>query len=164
MDLFYNNKSEFLCIFGIICIVSSDRSLIFYINVCVGMILLFLLWYKKNNSKNDKNDKLFDKCRKSTYDNPYGNYLIGENMDHKFCNNDEDNKDSYNFNRYNLYENSFDKTVGSTNKAIRSFYSMPITSYPNNINIYKDFINDDTLSCKTDGYCIRYNDIRFQTR
>jgi hypothetical protein len=99
-------------------------------------------------------------CRPNTYDNPYGNYLIGSNPNIKDC--DDNLKDENN--QINLYEDSNNKTIGSINKGLRDFYTMPVTEHPNDHITFIKFLMPNTLSCKINGHCLQYDDVRYHNR
>jgi hypothetical protein len=155
----------------------------FFLNIKLGtllMIIFFIFYFLYIGNKNhiyditknineqlindDKKSELYLNCRSSTMNNPYGNYLIGETKDVNFCNNELDNNKANVFNKYNIYENANDKTIGSSNKSDRSFYTTPNSSVINNLNDFKDFLKSDKLTCKIDGYCLMYDDLRFHVK
>ena len=142
--------------------------IIFIINYKLGLIILFffILFFilnkfrKENDNKDNKNKG--NKCRIPTMNNPYGNYLIGEDHNLESCNLTDNNKISDNYNSFNVYENAHDINIGSTNKMYRDFYTTTITNNPNNVNdfINKTYINKN-LSCKIDNNCLVNENIRF---
>jgi hypothetical protein len=155
----------------------------FFINIKLGillMIIFFVLYFlyigNKNHvyeltknidnkiSKNTKDTELYLNCRSSTMNNPYGNYLIGETKNVNFCNDELNNNKATVFNKFNIYENASDKTIGSSNKSNRSFYTTPNSSIVNDLNDFKSFLKSDKLTCKTDGYCLMYDDLRYHVR
>lgn len=105
-------------------------------------------------------------CRPSTLNNPYANYLYGssDNPSIKACDDSINVSKSYDFNQYNLYENSINKTIGSDNKAHRDFYTLPVSTYPNNNIAFANFLKNNNKSCKENGRCLLYNDIRYQSK
>jgi hypothetical protein len=86
--------------------------------------------------------------------NPYANYILGENMNLKSCDNLNNNLKKDLFNGYNVYNNAINQTLNTSgnnileqmrllyginnNKIYRQFYTTTITNYPNN-NV--NFIN-----------------------
>lgn len=154
-DIFYKHKYDILVI-----VVMT-----FFFNYKFGIIcmllyaLLFILTHFKINEKLlEKSNK---QCRPNSHDNPYGNYIIGSNPEISDCN-DEDLKESNN--KINLYENAHDKTIGSINKGLRDFYTMPVTNYPNDHIAFAKYLLPTTASCKIDGNCLQHDDIRYHTR
>jgi len=151
---------------------------IFFFNIKLGLVvailfgLMYCLHFKHNLTNNiniNKNNNLDNfkenKCRKPTMNNPYGNYNMGENPDLQSCDNDDDNLTKKKFNEFNVYENSNENTVGSSNKLMRDFYTTPITEYPNNSTKFAYWLyRDVNLTCKNDNNCFLFDDIRFHSR
>lgn len=158
-DIFYKHKYDILVIvimtffinykFGIIC--SLIYALLFFLTISKIQITQDNILSSLSNRS----------CRPNSYDNPYGNYIIGSNPNISDCN-DEALKEQNN--KINLYENAYNKTIGSINKGLRDFYTMPVTNYPNDHIAFAKYLLPTTLSCKTDGYCLQYDDIRYHTR
>lgn len=155
----------------------------FFINIRLGIILmmmffvLYMLYLGNKNyiyeledkiedltSNDDKETEKYLNCRASTMNNPYGNYLIGNTKDISYCDDEINNKKAEIFNKYNIYENASNKTIGSSNKSDRSFYTTPNSSVINSIKSFKDFLKSDKLTCKIDGYCLMYDDLRFHVK
>lgn len=155
ISLFDKYKND---IFIIVCIT-------YFINIKFGIIatilyvLIFLLSNHKDNQTIINKKQLYNNL---SYDNPYNNYLIGSlniGID-RFENEIEKNK----LNEINLYENAENKTIGSINKGLRDFYTMPVITYPNDTKAFANFLLSKRLSCKENNNCIIYDDIRYHTR
>jgi hypothetical protein len=173
-SIYTNYKYDFLMIL-IVC---------YYLNINFGMIItvLYILLYLLNEHENiylknniDKinkeiisdplKEKQYNNCRSSTMSNPYANYLIGEEPNLPACTDkrNEENKDK--FNMFNVYENSNNITIGYSNKAIRDFYTLPVTTSTNDVTTFAKWLyTNDKLNCKNDGNCLKYDDIRYHTR
>jgi len=142
-----------------------------YINILIiAMLILILILYKRSERiENDSNmDELIDvsqnvkqTCRKNSMNNPYGNYLLFSDPSEQSCGNDNE-ADTYN--SFNLYENGFTKHITSFNKAYRNFYTTPYSSMTNDTIAFANFLKQPILTCKTDGYCLQYNDVRYHAR
>ena len=123
----------------------------------IGNILINI-----NRSNLDTKDKIINRCRKSTINNPMGNPLLytkQEDLDISFCK--DDNNVSSNL-RYNVYNDEKDLFLKKKNN-MREFITMPSQTHPNNFNAYKDYIYYfDNPTCKTDNInCMYYEDIRY---
>jgi hypothetical protein len=109
-------------------------------------------------------------CRKPTLNNPYANYNLNEDGNIETCLSDNNNKLMDEYNLINVYENTYDKntilkSIGATNKALRDFYKLSNTSYPNKMNELAIWTYQNTnLSCKEDNNCLQYDDIRYHSR
>ena len=158
-DIFYKHKYDILVIV----------IMTFLFNYKFGLVcmILYILIYTLTNAKIKiyNEEKLINtskkRCRPNSYDNPYGNFIFGSNPEIYDCD-DSIIKDSNN--QINLYENTQNKKIGSINKGLRDFYTMPVTTYPNNQIAFAKYLMPTSLSCKTDGYCVQYDDLRYHTR
>jgi len=137
--------------------------IILIINFKFGIIILILyiiyisLLFNINNKLILGKSSLintFLTCREPTMNNPYANYILGENMNLKSCDNLNNNLKKDLFNGYNVYNNAINQTLNTSgnnileqmrllyginnNKIYRQFYTTTITNYPNN-NV--NFIN-----------------------
>ena len=158
--------------------------MIFLFNFNVGIIIfiiyvfMFALNTHENNYFNNKTNKIkqlikndpyneikYNNCRPATMNNPYGNYLIGDNLMISACNDQKNIDNSNTYNMFNVYENASDINIGSTNKALRNFYTKPVTKYPvDSIKFAEWLYNNDKLTCKINNNCLKYDDIRYHTR
>ena len=108
------------------------------------------------------NKKSQHQCRKSTIDNPMGNVLLYTPISEQ---NDElcptDSKTINDNLTYNIYYDS--KDLFKTEENIRSFYTMPSQTNPNNIDKFKSYLyNLDNPTCKIDQINCMYNeDIKY---
>jgi len=164
---------EFVVISLIICLLNNKVGFIFLI-LCTLFLLLCKYhsnYFKYNRNKinnilkNDPiNTEINFKCRPSTLDNPYANFLIGSDPNIKACDDSINLQKSIDFNQYNLYENAKDKTFGSNNKAFRDFYTNPYTNYPNDNISFAKSLKNNIPSCKENNNCLIYEDIRYQSK
>lgn len=134
----------------------------FLYNKYLGMILLVTYLLVNLLTESYKNKQvLIKKCRPNTLDNPYGNYLLNSDPKLKSC---DDEKKAIAYNTFNLYENAEDKRIGSTNKGLRKFYITPYTTKQNDTIAYINYLKQPILTCKSDGYCLQYDDVRYHSR
>jgi len=116
-----------------------------------------------NSSDLDLKNKIINRCRKSTINNPMGNPLLytkQDDLDISLCKTD-DNDINSNL-RYNVYNDEKDLFLKKKNN-MREFITVPSQTHPNNLNAYKDYLYYfDNPTCKTDNInCMFYNDIRY---
>jgi len=145
--------------------------IIYLFNIKIGIVItiLYLLFMYLNKHK-PINNTINKNCRKPTLNNPYANYNLNEDGNIETCLSDNNNKLMDEYNLINVYENTYNKntslkTIGSTNKALRDFYTLSSTSYPNKINDFAIWTYKNTnLSCKEDNNCLQYDDIRYHSR
>ena len=152
--------------------------ILYFFNLKLGLIgtifyvLIYLLNIHKMRYYNTHENKgeLFDNIRVPTMNNPYSNYTLNENPELEAPKDKKYNQTMREYNKVNVFENSYDKnislqTIGSFDKSLRDFYTMPITTYPNNA---KDFATwtylDRNRTCKGDNDCLQYDDIRYHSR
>jgi hypothetical protein len=120
---------------------------------------------KKEIELDPNNEIKHNNCRPSTMNNPYGNYLIGDNLTISACDDDRNKQNRDKFNMFNVYENASDINIGSSNKAFRGFYTKTVTKHPVDTNEFAKWVyGNKKLTCKTDNNCLRYDDIRYHTR
>ena len=150
--------------FGIFC--SIIFILVYLLNIHQNNYNIIINHNINNELINDpKKTEIYKQCRPATIDNPYGNYLIGENKDISVCNDNDNIKKADTFNSFNIYENASQINIGSINKMYRDFYTMPITSNINDTRTFAQTLyGNNNLSCKTDNNCLQYDDIRYHTR
>lgn len=111
-----------------------------------------------NIIKNTNIDKL-KKCRLPTKSNPYMNVL---SYDSKVrlpaC--EYDKKLVDNFYKFNLYQNSND--LFDKRNLERQFYTVPITTIPNDTLEFGKWLYNTNGNCKYDGTrCLQYEDERY---
>jgi len=114
------------------------------------------------NTNNDFHQQTYNKCRKSTIDNPMGNALLYtpvDELDQKVCR-FQDKKMEENL-RFNVYNDSSDLFLKKNN--IRPFITMPSQTHPNDIDKFKKYLYYfDNPTCKFDGMNCMYNeDLRY---
>ena len=122
-----------------------------YLIILLIIVIITIYYYNNENFK----------CKKSTIDNPFKNYLLynTDEIDDKNCN-IKDNKERYNY-ELNLYKNLDD--LYDMDNSYRHFYTMPITNTINNIEEYGNWLYKKEGSCKIDGLnCLNFVDLRYQ--
>lgn len=180
LKIFFNNVFD-LYRYEVIMIII----IIFLFNFDIGLIIftIYIILYILNSHENqyftNKTNKIkqdiqndpaneikYNNCRPATMNNPYANFLIGDNPNISACNDDRNIQNKNTFNLFNVYENSSDINIGSSNKAIRDFYTKTVTKYPPNTNEFAKWLYTDNkkLTCKLDNNCLKYDDIRYHTR
>ena len=128
---------------------------IIYVIIIIIIIIIINIDIKQNIKKDGK------LCRNSTIDNPYSNVLITTDLDKlkiDKCNiNDKIIKKNV---EYNQYFNAKDLLKNKNNNRVHMSY---ITTYPNNINEFIDYLYDiDKNNCKNSSYdCGRKNNLKF---
>ena len=108
---------------------------------------------KENNIINkDKN------CRLPTNNNPYMNVLrYNDNLNIPACEYSKDVDKKY---KFNLYQNSND--LFDNKHLERQFYTMPITTIPNDVVTFGKWLYGTKGNCKYDGTrCLQYEDERY---
>lgn len=136
----------------------------------IGIIIIGFILLNIGASHSDSQNNLQSNCRKSTFNNPFANYIITDrtmnpnlaaciNMDDKIRNNYMNNlyiNSDDSINRY--YFNNYEK----------NYMTMPVTIYPNKQRLYGNYLYNNKAipnsTCKLDQYCINYKDIRFNRR
>ena len=107
-----------------------------------------------------------DKCQKPTNQNPYMNINItdfnNENKKDKSCdiNNEEVKNDVIEKFNQNLYRNVSD--LYGKNNSERQFYTLPVTTVPNDQKGFAEWLYKTDDNCKYNGVnCLKYSDERF---
>jgi hypothetical protein len=117
-----------------------------------------------NNNNNNINNKQINneiECRDSTINNPMANpYVVGSKLNIKACKDLNSLKVLDNL-RFNVYEDS--SRPLNIKILERSYYTLPVTDYPNDINSYlNELYKTYNKSCKKDAEnCESYRDLRF---
>ena len=166
---FYNTITR--CLLYLIII----RYLLFN-NIKLIIILILIIIYiimlnnntNNNNNKNINNKNINNKqtnneidCRDSTINNPMANpYVVGSKLNIKACKDLNSLKVLDNL-RFNVYEDS--NRPLNIKILERSYYTLPVTDYPNDINTYlNELYKTYNKSCKRDAEnCESYRDLRF---
>jgi len=137
-----------------------NSALFWYI---VPIILIFVSLFAGVNVKEvKKENKLFDpikRCRLPTNNNPYMNILANDaEVNLPAC--EYDKKlvdDKY---KFNLYQNSND--IFDKKNLERQFYTMPVTTIPNDTIEFGNWLYNTNGNCKYDGTrCLQYEDERY---
>jgi hypothetical protein len=164
INTFYNTITR--CLLYLIII-----SYLLFKNIIVVIILIIIIIYiiilNYNNNKNINNKTNIIKieneveCRDSTVNNPMANpYVVGSKLNIKACKNLDSLKVLNNL-RFNVYEDS--NRPQNIKILERSYYTLPVTDYPNDINSFIDELyKTSKKSCKKDAEnCDSYRDLRF---
>jgi len=175
-EIIPNNKMTIITLYNTI-----TRCLIYLIiisyllfnNIAIIIILIIIIIYiimlnNNNNNNNINNNKTNNiqqnnetECRDSTINNPMANpYVVGSKLNIKACKNLDSLKVLNNL-RFNVYEDS--NRPQNIKILERSYYTLPVTDYPNDINSFIDELyKTSKKSCKKDAEnCDSYRDLRF---
>jgi hypothetical protein len=165
INTFYNTITRCL-LYLIIISYLLFRNIIIIIILIIIIIYIILLNYnnnykinninKTNNIQTNNENKV--ECRDSTVNNPMANpYVVGSKLNIKAC----ENLDSLNNLRFNVYEDS--NRPQNIKILERSYYTLPVTDYPNDINSFIDELYKTSIkSCKKNAEnCDSYRDLRF---
>jgi hypothetical protein len=170
---FYNTITRCLLYLIIIsCLLFNNIKLI----IILILIIIYIImlnnnnYYKQDTSINiniseDTNNNIQTnneiECRDSTINNPMANpYVVGSKLNIKACKDLDSLKVLDNL-RFNVYE---DSNRPQNSKILeRSYYTLPVTDYPNDINTYlNELYKTYNKSCKKDAEnCESYRDLRF---
>jgi hypothetical protein len=134
-----------------------------FIIIFILIIIYIIMLNNNNNNKNNNNDKTNTviECRDSTINNPMANpYVVGSKLNIKACKDLDSLKVLDNL-RFNVYEDS--NRPQNIKILERSYYTLPVTDYPNDINSYlNELYKTYDKSCKKDAEnCESYRDLRF---
>lgn len=163
INTFYNTITRCL-LYLIIISYLLFKNIIFIIILIIIIIYIIMLNY--NNNKINKINKINNinnevECRNSTVNNPMANpYVVGSKLNIKACKNLDTLKVLDNL-RFNVYEDS--NRPHNIKILERSYYTLPVTDYPNDINSFIDELyKTSKKSCKKDAEnCDSYRDLRF---
>lgn len=163
INTFYNTITRCL-LYLIIISYLLFKNIIFIIILIIIIIYIIMLNY--NNNKINKINKINNinnevECRNSTVNNPMANpYVVGSKLNIKACKNLDSLKVLDNL-RFNVYEDS--NRPQNIKILERSYYTLPVTDYPNDINSFIDELyKTSKKSCKKDAEnCDSYRDLRF---
>lgn len=151
------SRFSFLAIF-LFTIIKSNFTW-FLIPLAILVYSLFL-GIDNNQDEIDNYKKLSEKkCRKPTNNNPYMNILRNEeDINMPACEfNKKDVDKKY---KFNLYQNSND--LFDVKHLERQFYTMPVTTIPNDIVTFGKWLYGTEGNCKYDGTrCLVYEDERY---
>jgi hypothetical protein len=170
INTFYNTITRLL-LYLIIINYLLFKNIIFIIILIIIIIYIIILNYNYNNNNNNKINKINNinktnndnkpECRDSTVNNPMANpYVVGSKLNIKACKNLDSLKVLNNL-RFNVYEDS--NRPQNIKILERSYYTLPVTDYPNDINSFMDELyKTSQKSCKKDAEnCDSYRDLRF---
>jgi len=158
----YNTITRCLFYLIIIAILLFKNNIIFIIILII--IIIYIIMFNYNYNYNNKNIIKINnevECRDSTVNNPMANpYVVGSNLNIKACTNLDSLKVLDNL-RFNVYEDS--NRPQNIKILERSYYTLPVTDYPNDINSFLDELyKTSKKSCKKDAEnCDSYRDLRF---
>ena len=158
---FLNSLTRFgLITFVLFLIIKSE---FYWYIIPLSIIFGCILFGIGNNEIDDKDEdeKVIDKdknCRLPTNNNPYMNVLqYNDNLNTPACEYSKDVDDKY---KFNLYQNS--KDLFDNKHLERQFYTMPITTVPNDIVTFGKWLYGTKGNCKYDGTrCLQYEDERY---
>ncbi len=126
------------------------------------ILILVSLFAGLNEKISKKENKLIDfkkRCRLPTNNNPYMNVLVNDaEVNLPACDYDKNLvDDKY---KFNLYQNSND--IFDKKNLERQFYTMPVTTIPNDTIEFGNWLYNTNGNCKYDGTrCLQYEDERY---
>ena len=140
-----------LVVFGIL---SDGNSQFLSMGLCI--LILSFIFSKPNMEKFGNQNE--NKCRKPTNNNPYMNVLrYNDNLNVPACEYSQDVDKKY---KFNLYQNS--KDLFDNKHLERQFYTMPVTTVPNDIVTFGKWLYGTKGNCKYDGTrCLQHEDERY---
>ena len=145
--------------------VFNSQNLWFYLLLGISTVLIYLFISGKNDIKsNDKKDIDYNNnCTEPTFSNPYMNVLYSKENPHvPACEYKDHEKKIKDYYRYNLYEDLRD--IFSYNSTERQFYTMPVTTVPNNLNNFAKWLYKTKTNCKNNGdNCLEYINKRYNS-
>lgn len=157
----YNQRINALCRFIIFCGIAISISNNNTNGIIGTLVLLIFVYFSIDKRKSEhctnlqeyfeSNTKDDGKCQLPTKDNPFSNYLIGDNIDRKqacpYGDVKTDIKDKFNEDLYKSVWDVFDKE-----NSQRQFYTMPNTEVCNEQTKYAEWLygNKFKKTCKTD--------------
>lgn len=147
---------RFAIYYGIIICVFNLDSKWLAISILLILLSIFLLSSEKFEST-DKN------CTKPTYNNPFMNFIFGDDYNKsKACDLSQNIRDEQ-INLFRKDSKLLDKTdLYGKNTSDRNFYTMPSTSALNDQTGFAQFIYGDFNHCKSDGKnCLKHRDNRY---
>ena len=162
----YNTITRCLFYLIIIALLLFKNNIILIIILIIIIIYIIMLYYNYNNKAiiiKTNNIQINNEveCRDSTINNPMANpYVVGSKLNIKACENLDSLKVLDNL-RFNVYEDS--NRPQNIKILERSYYTLPVTDYPNDINSFLDELyKTSKKSCKKDAEnCDSYRDLRF---
>jgi hypothetical protein len=162
INTFYNTITRCLIYLIIISyLLFQNINLIIILIIIIIYIIMININNKNNNNNinNETNNKI--ECRDSTINNPMANpYVVGSKLNIKACKDLDSLKVLDNL-RFNVYEDS--NRPLNIKILERSYYTLPVTDYPNDINMYlNELYKTYKKSCKKDAEnCESNRDLRF---
>ena len=176
-----NSLSRYSIYLFIIFLVFSNNKKWLYIPILLILICIMLNYIEKKDKTEENMKRIEDrknmireykdiaktkKCKKPTITNPYMNVLISDyhnnsNRDPACDVNETDIKEArdkyYNENLYKNVDDLYDKK-----NSQRQFYTMPVTTIPNDQKTFADWCYKSPDNCKYNGInCLTYEDIRY---
>jgi len=156
---FYNTITR--CLLYLIIISYLLFNNINLIIILILIIVYIIMIYNNNNNNNNIETNNEIECRESTINNPMANpFVVGSKLNIKACKDLDPLKVLDNL-RFNVYEDS--NRPQNIKILERSYYTLPVTDYPNDINLYlNELYKTYNKSCKKDAEnCESYRDLRF---
>ncbi|XWV26455.1 hypothetical protein QJ857_gp0614 [Tupanvirus soda lake] len=177
-----NSLTLFFLYLTILFLLFCDNSEYIYIPIIAIIIIIFLYFIQKNDHNetskeyfNKNTEDIFNKklqnetkkryCQKPTRDNPFMNITLADLMDDperdSACIEPKDiNKEM--INKYNDKIFNDINDVYERGHAQRQFYTMPVTSIPNDQTAFAKWLYEAPETCKENSInCLRHEDIRF---
>jgi len=108
------------------------------------------------------------KCRPSTPNNPFANFIVTSKQSNPMISACKDLKVGDNY-RDNLYLNSkyaYNRYFFNKDYLDNNFITTPVTKNPNDLKQFGDYLynNKNWLECKADKFCLPWSDIRYNNR
>jgi hypothetical protein len=156
INAFYNTITRCLIYLIIISYLLFKNIILIIIFI---LIIIYIIMLNNNNNNIKTNNEI--ECRDSTINNPMGNpYVVGSKLNIKACKDLNSLKVLDNL-RFNVYEDS--NRPLNIKILERSYYTLPVTDYPNDINTYlNELYKTYNKSCKKDAEnCESNRDLRF---
>lgn len=127
-------------------------------SIIIGCIIFGLGNNIEHNKKENVKIDHTKNCRLPTNNNPYMNVLrYDDKLNIPACEYSKDVDKKY---KFNLYQNS--KDLFDNKHLERQFYTMPITTIPNDIVTFGKWLYGTKGNCKYDGTrCLQYEDERY---
>ena len=133
------------------------KSKLFWYIIPLSIIFVSLIFGIGNNNVKKLNKINKNKCRLPTNNNPYMNVLQYDLFNLPACEYSEEVDKKY---KFNLYQNSND--LFDVKHLERQFYTMPITTVPNDVVSFGKWLYGTKENCKYNGTnCLVYEDERY---
>lgn len=145
--------------------------LIIMISIITIIYILYIFGKSSNHTKINNFKENYEasfKCRPSTDNNPFANYIITSKISNPMISACKDLNvgDNYMNNLYLNSENAYNRYFFNKNYLDHNFMTMPVTKNPNDLKKFGNFLynNKNWLECKTDKYCLPWTDLRYKNK